>query len=73
MTPRSPRSGVCVHCGRTRYIKARGLCWKCWGTPVVRSAHGKRSTAPKNPWRGEETRAEVEALFAQQMAARKTT
>lgn len=32
----SNKPRTCLHCGETKYTKARGLCYSCWKVPEVR-------------------------------------
>ncbi len=30
---------ICRHCGKTRRMEARGLCWQCWSKPRIRNQY----------------------------------
>jgi hypothetical protein len=38
----------CRHCGQWRSIRARGLCWTCNLSPVIRGQYPPGRTAPIN-------------------------
>lgn len=58
----------CVHCGKKRPNRPRGLCWQCYYTPGVRELYGVRGKFGAYGRRGlhEPTEAELEATIAEQ-------
>lgn len=57
---------VCLECGVSRRLVARGLCRRCWDTPGTRGRHPECEPVAARPWLSRE----VERLRAMLAAGR---
>ncbi len=54
----------CVHCGRYKGNRSRGLCWKCGAFPEIRVLYpAKQVDSPYAGWNGRVTKPEPTAAL----------
>lgn len=56
---------ACRHCGQTRPLQSRGLCWGCYGKPKVRDLYPSGGCGDGQ---GEPTQEEVDRMVAEGLA-----
>jgi hypothetical protein len=56
----------CRHCGTRQAARPRGLCFPCYGDPLIRELYP--TAGSKFATKGEPTEAELEQMIAEQMA-----
>lgn len=61
----------CLHCGKGKVCRPRGLCWPCFKDLAIRKQHapiGQQGQAGVTGWDPELTEEELDVMIAEQMA-----